>query len=415
MTENFFDLYFKYVWITECPTIYHRWTALSVLASTIGRNITIPMGHINMIPNFYLLLTGVPGTKKSTAISLGKKLLKASGYRKFAPDQLSKERFLYDLAETANQQPIDLATLDLSNASDSLPACEITIANGEFLDFIGQGNMDFLTLLTNLWDGGDSYAHSKLSKDSVFINKPTVNLLGGATIKGIVQAIPPEALGTGFLSRMVLIYGEMTDTKISFPKAPCPSAFLHASSFLKKVADLKGIVSYTKEAAELLDKAYKTYKPIPDGRFADYTNRRYTHLLKICTLIAASNLRTEIQTHDVTLANTILLNAEIGMPEAIGELGSSRYAPQIHVIMSALKSIGRKVTPQELWEYTAAEIPLYTEFLELLQNLANSRRILQHGGLYSYIMESKRVFSKDLMDFSLLPPSEVIKCSYKDY
>ena len=54
---------------------------------------------------------------------------------------------------------------------------ESYIMSGEFTDFIGQGNMEFVTLLTNLWDNLDEYKQPKIQGKSVHVHKPTANLL----------------------------------------------------------------------------------------------------------------------------------------------------------------------------------------------------------------------------------------------
>jgi hypothetical protein len=95
--DTFYDKYFRYIGKTESPRIYHRWTAVSLLAALLGRRMFIPFGHDNIYPNQYILLVGDPGTRKGTAINPAKRLLKHSGYLRFAPDKLSTERFIIEL------------------------------------------------------------------------------------------------------------------------------------------------------------------------------------------------------------------------------------------------------------------------------------------------------------------------------
>ena len=74
--SDFFSLYLAYTSKTECPTFFHRWTAISSLAAWIGRDIHFPFGHFNIHPNLYCMFVGLAGTKKSTAIKIGAGLLR---------------------------------------------------------------------------------------------------------------------------------------------------------------------------------------------------------------------------------------------------------------------------------------------------------------------------------------------------
>src|SRR3990167_2294095 len=199
---DFFDEYFKYVGESEAPNIFHRWCGLATLGAMVGREVFLPFGHRMIYPNQYILLMGVPGSRKSSAIGIAKDIMGMADYKTFAKDKSSKERLFLDMIRKPDLENVDLESLVLDSPS------EVFIANGEFLDFIGQGDMGFLTALTNLWDNLPFYEHPKLHGKSVYIHKPTVNILGGATVKGLGMAIPPEALGTGILSRLLLIHSD---------------------------------------------------------------------------------------------------------------------------------------------------------------------------------------------------------------
>src|SRR4051812_8728692 len=95
--EDFFSTYFAYTEATEPPITYHRWCAIGTIAALLARNFYIQHGHFRIYPNLYIQLIGDPGSRKSTAIKLIKKLLLASGYDTIAADKTSKEKFLVDL------------------------------------------------------------------------------------------------------------------------------------------------------------------------------------------------------------------------------------------------------------------------------------------------------------------------------
>ena len=406
---DFFNDYFKYVGESEAPNTFHRWSAISTLSTIVGREVFFPFGHKPIYPNQYILLLGVPGSRKSSAIGISRKLLELADYKKFAKDRTSKERFFSDLAKNIdfdNLQDNDLESLVLDCPS------EVTISNGEFLDFIGRGDMDFLTALTNMWDNLPFYEHPKLHGKDVYINKPTINILGGATVKGLGMAIPPEALGTGILSRLLMIQSDATDKKITFPTDIPPNASDEIVETLRRIrAEVKGQMNKTKGAEKLLDRMYKTNPGMEDARFADYLGRRFTHLLKLSMILAISDGRLVIDSEDALKANTILHAAERRMPKALGEFGKSKFSDVTNTIVEALGQAISPVTHAELWKMVCKDMSDIRDLGVVMKNLLTSEKVqvLNVGGKQGYLPLHKecRIWHKDLLLEDYLKPDEM--------
>jgi hypothetical protein len=98
MDDDFISAYLDYIGETEAPTLYHRWCALAALGTYLGRQYSLKFGHSNLHTNLYVMLIGVPATRKSTAIKIAKKLMVSAGYSHLSSDRTSKEKFLLDLA-----------------------------------------------------------------------------------------------------------------------------------------------------------------------------------------------------------------------------------------------------------------------------------------------------------------------------
>jgi len=393
---DFFDEYFKFVGESEAPNNYHRWCSLSTLSSIIGREVFFPFGHDPIYPNQYILLLGVPGARKSSAIGVSKKILKAAGYTTFAKDKTSKERFFADMVKEIDLEEADLEMLVLDSPN------EILISNGEFLDFIGRGDMDFLTSLTNLWDNPPIYEHPKLHGKSISIYKPTINILGGATVKGLGLAIPPEALGTGILSRLILIHAEQTDKKITFPEdVPEGASDQIVESLLKIKNDIKGKITKSKGAEDILDKMYKTCPGLEDSRFADYASRRFTHLLKLTMLITISRHSTEMSTEDALIANTILHSAEGKMSKALGEFGKSKYSDVSNTVMDALNKTSVSLSHTDLWKIVSKDLSDVRDLNTIMKNLLSSEKVqvitMNNKQGYMPLKKVHREWHKDLL------------------
>lgn len=367
---DFFTKYLDYVGESEAPTIFHRWTAISILGTLIGRRIHLPFGHSEIYPNQFIMLMGSPGTRKGTAMKIGRRLLQKMGYTRFCPDRLSKEQFLREMKPYDH---IDAET-DIESLVFDAP-CELYAFAEEFTDLVGQNNMEFLTMLTKLWDNQEEYTHPKIHGVSVVVIKPTVNIFGGNTVQGMALAIPPEALNNGFLSRTLLIHSEPKGNKITFPHPPDKKKEQALITRLKEIKELYGSITYSKGSVAVFDAIYQTDIGVNDIRFKYYSTRRFTHLLKLAIISAVSDLRMELTADDAIRANTYLHFAETRMPRALGEYGKSRYSDTSNLIMEELTKSTAPLSQNDLWKIVAKDLSKLSELGEIMRNLINANKV----------------------------------------
>jgi len=407
LVTDFFSAYMDYVDLdhSEAPAIYHRWVCASIIGALLGRSVHFQLGPHTIYPNQFIMLMGSPGTRKGSAMGVGKGLLKAVGYSRFSADKTSKERFLMDMKATDLVNGFDdLESIELDAASESY------ICAGEFTDFIGQNNMEFVTMLTNLWDNLPEYTQPKITGKSVLIVKPTVNLLGGNTVQGFALAFPPEALGNGFLSRVLLVHSEPTGIKIPWPMELDHVKKDNLVQRLKLIKTLGGKFGVTKAAKELGSSIYKNEMPVEDHRFQYYAQRRYIHLLKLSLIIAASELSTEISDVHMIRANTMLAMAEKDMPRALGEYGKSKYAVVSGAILEYLIHRTMPASSTDIWKVVHKDITKVTELAEVLSSLkaADKIQVMTIKGKTGYMPKLKPAseWPEKLLDKSWLTDRE---------
>lgn len=383
---DFFKLYFNYVGETEAPYTFHRWAAIASIAALIGRQAWLPWGHGQLYFNKYIMLMGQPGTRKTSTISIAGKALERVGYKYKSANRSSPERFLVDLQRSVTTdnfeeiEELEQLTFDLTS--------EQFIMADEFGDFIGRGNIDFAILLGTLWDCLPEYTHPKIHGKSIRVTKPTVNMLVGSTPQGLALAIPPEAIGQGFMSRVLLIHAEATGRKLDEPTAPSKQAVEELDERLREISrTIRGPFSFTAEAKEIRKELYRKFKALGDSRFEHYTTRRYTHLLKLACILSAANLRNVV--HDTTLvhANTILAAAEDKMAKALGEYGRSKFAEISNSVMEIVANAPGACTLQYIWKRVSHDLAKQQDLIEILKNLtqAEKLKIYQHDGKSGYI------------------------------
>jgi hypothetical protein len=415
--QSLSDLYFKYTEKTEPPMIFHRWSLLSCLAASLGRQYYLPFADFRIFPNMYVMLIGDPGTRKSTAIKTGKRILSASGYDKFSAERTSKEKFLLDLegveddtgaVKDAGQVMRNLFGDDYIGADPR----EVFVVADEFNEFVGSGNLEFLSLLGSLWDWDDPSAPFKQrlkTSRSVSIFQPTLNILSGNTHAGFAEAFPPQAMGQGFLSRLILVFGESSGKKFAFPEKPSE---IVKQTLIDTLVEIKtqvfGEATMTSRARDMLQTIYHSFEGLEDARFKHYSTRRYTHLLKLCLLSAAASCRTEIRAEDVLFANTLLTFTEHKMPNAMGEFGKAKNADVAARIISVLGDAKGPIDTPALWKQVQSDLDKPEDLNKLLIGLVQGGKIqyvsrTKTGNAQGYLIVRKLLGNKHVYtDFSLL-------------
>lgn len=412
--NDFFELYMRYTERSESPRIYHRWCAISAASSQISRNIWFANRDSNTVAPIYSMLIGDPGTRKSTAIKLSKKLLAESGYGDFAPAKSSKEKFLLDLAGISDDGKVselgtDTLIDNIWGSQENAGLREVFIMADEFTVFAGNSNVEFYDLLGELWGWDDPripYSH-RYKNSQISIMQPTVSMLCGTTQENFARAFPPETLGTGFLSRMILIYGERTEEKIAFPEAPDAE---HTEKLIKSFQRMRspnavGPVGMTSEARKLLEELYVRWEEIDDSRFISYGTRRFEHLKKLLLVLVGTDGRLEITKGDAIFANTILSAAELLMPRALGEFGKSRNSDVAHKIMEFLGKASRPMQLKDIWKVVARDLDRTDNLNGILTGLMQ-KDVVQIIPGSGYLVKKKIYKDPIHVDWSLLTKEE---------
>lgn len=391
--KEFFDLYFAYVGESEAPLIYHRWSMIGVLSALLGRKVSVKFGHGEIHPNIYLLLIGEPGARKSSAIGIAKKALKSTGFTALSAARTTPEKFISDL--------------EVNGLAEGGTCSQIFILEDEFLDFIGIQNVNFISLLTKLFDNHETFPYRLKNSQSVNVPFPTIEILGGCTHATFSMAFPPEIINTGFLSRVLLVYSEKTKKKVPWPKNGNMDIMAEFNSWLAEIHLLQeGCLSFSGNAIKALEEIYEVFEELSDTRFAHYCSRRHTYLLKLCIIMASIERVMTIHTHHVVWANTLLVSIEDRFTQALGEFGKSKNSDVASKLMNALFETEHPLTAQQLWEKVSTDLDSLSDLSKIVSGLVSAGKIMRlENGTYL----PRKVAAKKLpfTDFGLLHESEV--------
>lgn len=366
--SDYLTKYMQMVENTESPRIFHVWAALSSISVTLGRRCYFPFGDGKILPNQYILLIGTPGTRKSTAISPPKKLVKRLGTVRLAPTDTGGQRqglvlamygkkekeeddskeyvgnvelgaaqgnqinSLADFAEITNVPDEEEELVEVDDADKH----SIYVLASEFSRVIGQSNMSMLDFLGERYDG-ESYDYLTRQTD-IKMPHTLMNILACSTPVSMSEALPVGAGGQGFLSRFVLVHGAEKYRKVPWPTPFDDKIKSELLDVLEKIKnDFRGEFSQTPAAKAYAAELYGYEPDIPDSRFVYYQERRQTHLIKVAMALAASRGTMTIDLVDYKEAHRILCATEVGMPEALGEFGMNPMAAVKQELLEQLR------------------------------------------------------------------------------
>jgi hypothetical protein len=423
VSQDLFDKYLLYRKDTEPPVVFHRWALTACIGAWMGRQAWIPFGSSKIFPTQYIMFVGDPGSRKTTAIKMATSLLRATGYDKFGAQRTSKEKFLMDLAGEAEEfipgkegkQILD--AIEVLNVDNGEPK-EVFIDADEFNNFMGPANIEFQSILGELWDWDNPDAGYKFrlkNSRSLDIFQPTVSILSGNTPSNFAQCFPPASIGQGFMSRLLLVHGESTGKKITFPEEPpddLKQDLMRTLLLMKQ--RIHGKVEIDGDARHMLDMIYRTWPDLEDLRFKHYSTRRFTHLLRLCMIYCFSRLSGTIEAVDVIRANTVLAYIETLMPKALGEMGKSRHAEAANKIMQCLFAAREPVDTQHLWKIVRSDLEKPTDLTQVLSNLQFADQIhlakSEVTGKTGYLPKIKPIDRKVMyIDYNYLKGKELPK------
>lgn len=403
------EQYLTYTSGTEVPVVFRRWSYLIGVSAFLGRCIHLRHGSQLLYPNAYCMLIGSPGSRKSTAIKAMKHVLQQAGYHTIAADKTSKEKFLLDMVPSVTDETSMLEKNLFSAQTDSAEVSEMLIAADEANDFFGVNNLEFLSILGNLWDYHGCYEYRIKNGKSFEIPNPTVSILSGNTPTGFAKAFPHDLVGQGFFSRILLIYGEETSDSIPFPPTPKPEDTKLIVERLLQIrfkAQSVGEYQLSAGAREFAETIYHSYSGVEDVRFASYANRRFQHLLKLSVTVAACDLADRLEVHHILYANTVLTWAEQFMPKAMGEFGAGFRAGLYSKIMEVLYKADKPINMTDILQSLVSESITMNEASEAVRTMiAGGKIITSSTGLLPQRKEIK-LLDDGTVDYSILTKQE---------
>lgn len=335
---------------TEAPRQFWLWAGISTLASALQRKTWLFFGAEKLYPNIYVLLVGPPACRKAAPISFSKRILGELNVP-VAADSSSKRRFTSALDKTA-------ATELWYFNGKPMPQCAMSIISGEFSSIFAVNLKEMVEVLTDVYDSQDTWKYETEGKGQDKLYNVCVNCLAATTPGWIMDNLPQSAIGGGFTSRFVMVYGDCVYKRVTIPwlrgvedlgntelvekqerlwKA-LTSDLMHIHN------DLMGPFEWDPEAFEIFDKWYKRIDDImakvQDERLHPFVGRMHTIALKVAMALRVGHSDSLIISPPEIKAAVGLLEGVLGTAgDAFGGHGRSKTGPDVQRVMMQIKTI----------------------------------------------------------------------------
>lgn len=389
--KDWLKAYLQYTSMSESPEIFHFWTGVSTIAGCLRRRVWIDQRYFEWTPNFYIIFVAPPGiSTKSTTINVGMSLLREVDGVKFGPDSGTWQAIGKSLMEAKELVPLNnsYGVADLEGEMQEM-SC-ITCAVGELGTFLDFTDRKLIDTLTALWDGQrGSFEHRTSTQGVIMIDNPWINIISGTTPAWLKRNVPEEAIGGGFASRVIFVFGDRKRHLVAYPGlASDHNKFNQLRKEL--VADLQeislmiGEMVLTPEAVTWGQSWYEEHwdkRPIhmASERFEGYIARKQTHIHKLSMVLSAAQGSSRvIELSHLKAAEKITSGMEadmINVFESIGVTPTTRLLSEVIKFLHAYEENNVQVTQTMLYRH-CFQFMSESEFTETI-NIATKAGYLE--------------------------------------
>lgn len=378
----------------EAPTLFMYWGALWAISTILSRDAWLEWYPKPLWPNIYVLLVAPPGLcKKSTSLDIGQTLInEAIDLLPNNMDRFRKSGVVISGKATGDGilkalAPEDGMFFDTSNGENRMlrvdRGSKAFFAVSELTQLMNKSTYlaSLTTTLTSLFDCRDEDSELTRGRGMEPLRKIYVTFMAATTPSNMRTSLPPEAMGGGFMSRIVTVFQDIPTKIYPIPRAlpgyPTPDQLAPRLAWIAHHA--RGGYHLTEEAHELYAEQYAKWKErIFSSVVSEVSGEtRYDIvLLKVAMLIRIAEYRkgNDITRRNVADAIAILDHTLKGSRSATEDIGLNDYARwmnQARRILERRESIDRATLQRSL----SSKGCNVASFDMIIQQLAAEERI----------------------------------------
>lgn len=399
----------EYTQDTESPACYHFWVGCSLIAAATKRQIYLNMNMFKIYPNIYVILVGPSGGRKTVSSNIGMELAEAVGIKKFS-DKITAAALIRDLSN-ATQKRVEEVTSNNGAKSSELEFCSpVMIYASELGVFMGPDayGSGVIADLTDLYDCPTRWEKKTISRDAETILGPYVTFLAASTPQTLKDTVPTGAVGQGFTSRILFVWGAGRRKRVPIPTWGVGYEMLKNNLIadLLHITTLRGTFRFSKDGFEVYRKHYMEH-PEPeeeyeDERFRGYASRKDIHTLKLAQIVSlADKDDLTLTAYDIEQAIDAIKWLDDGLPNVFAGHGAASNAQDVIRIFKQIEAASARtgyISYPELIKRNYNHIN-QTEFGMVLQTLIEGGAIKEWLGKYPNSNKVVKLFAVEDPNF----------------
>lgn len=362
----------------EVPHNYLLWSGLSTLAAVAQRKIYRDTQSYTVYPNLYVWVVGPPGSRKTTAIRAGRKLL-----------QPLKDCGVYLTSDAPSVVGLMKDFNDIANIQKDHQSLNGFIY--ELSTFFENAAEAMTGFLTAIYDGDADYTKRTRIGEKEHIPFPWFNMLAGTTPRWLGDNLNKNAVEGGLVARTLFIYSN--EIFYEEPEPEISKDYLARSKVLSNdLAHILGLHGQFEWEGGREGDAFRFFRDfyrsrdrlprVPDNRTQGYFVRKHIHLQKVAMLLSLAQDDSKLfRLKHIEAAKDLLEKyVEPSMKRAFSAVGGNPYATDFERICEQIESAG-KMTLQEVVNANYHQISQDKMEMTLTSLVASGRiiRSVDHG------------------------------------
>lgn len=303
--------------VSESPTAFNMWAAISVISSVLKRNVYLNYKTFTIYPNMYIVLVAPPGIGKGAAIHPAHAFAKDKKLVNYMSDRITAPRIIEKLFHGFSGVPQLVAGQVVVGQKDS----SATLMSSELPTLLTSSEW-MLQFLCDAWDRGE-FDYDTRNKGSFVVSGMCVSLIG-ACVPDYIRKINKDAMASvssGFSARTIFVNAKSKSKSLPWGDGLTnnPNFALtlkNLDSRLHQISNLSGEFSLDPYARLVWDTWYNNlHTQATDDEsevFQNFKSRQHVHVLKVAMVLSVA------QASDLIITQAILEKA-IAMVEAIAD------------------------------------------------------------------------------------------------
>lgn len=368
LNESWLTAYRRYIVKQESPDIFHFWVGMQMISAALKRNIYIDRDAYKVYPNQYVFLVADSGLcKKSTAMEIGLDLVKKIEGIDVVHGRMSVEG-LIDYMDKAS----------IGANGKVRPDGSVLIHADELAYLFGKASYitDLVTFFTAAYTSKAQLDFLTRNKGFCKVRNPCPSIITGTTPEQIGDIFPSLTLVSGFMARVLMIYGE-AGARVAKPKLnrDLEDILIHD---LGCISEMFGEIKLTEEVDQAFDTWYESMASPPVPELSSFYERKHDHVLKASLVISvAESDKMIIDMSHFTKAINVIEYIEKRIPRAISYIGSTVQGSIIDLMLGIIRTthprpMSRSVLLRRIYRRLTGGAK---EFQEIIDNLIEQEKI----------------------------------------